>query len=43
MLRSNVSSRSLKRRLRELEKISARINGKMVKLERMLARVSKSY
>jgi len=39
LLKSSVSSRSLKRRLKELEKVSARINVKMVKLERMLAKM----
>jgi len=41
-LKSNVSSRSLKRRMKELEKVSARIDLKMVKLERILANMSKS-
>ena len=39
MLKSSVSSRSLRRRMKELEKVSARINVKMVKLERMLAKI----
>ena len=41
-MKSNVSSRSLKRRMKELEKVSARIDLKMVKLERILANMSKS-
>jgi hypothetical protein len=39
-MKSSVSSRSLKRRMRELEKVSARIDVKMAKLERMLAKIN---
>ncbi len=41
-MKSNVSSRRLRERMKELEKASARINAKMVKLERMMAQMSKS-
>lgn len=41
-MKSNVSSRSLKERMKELEEASARINAKMVKLERIMAKMSKS-
>jgi hypothetical protein len=40
VLKSSVSSRSLRRRLRELEKVSARIDVKMAKLERLMARIN---
>ncbi len=40
LLKSSVSSRGLRRRMKELEKVSARINVKMVRLERMLAKIS---
>jgi hypothetical protein len=40
LLRSGVSSRGLKRRVRELEKVSARIDVKMAKLERLLAKIN---
>ena len=39
LLKSSVSSRGLRRRLRELEKVSSRINVKMAKLDRMLAKM----
>ncbi len=38
-MKSSVSSRSLRRRMKELERVSVRINVKMVKLERMLAKI----
>ena len=39
-MKPGVSSRSLRRRMRELEKVSARIDVKMAKLERLLARIN---
>ncbi len=36
-----MSSRSLRRRMKELEKVSVRINVKMAKLERMLAKMNR--
>jgi hypothetical protein len=39
-MKSNVSSRSLKGRMRELERVSARIDVKVAKLERMLAKIN---
>ncbi len=38
-MKSSVSSRGLRRRMKELEKVSVRINVKMAKLERMLAKI----
>lgn len=38
-MKSSVSSGSLRRRMKELEKVSVRINVKMAKLERMLAKI----
>jgi hypothetical protein len=42
-MKSSVSSGSLRRRMKELEKVSARIDSKMVKLERIIAKMSKSF
>jgi len=36
-LKSNAPSRSLPRRMKELEKVSARIDAKMMKLEKILS------
>ena len=41
-MKSNVSSRSIRQRMKELEKVSTRIDAKMVKLERIIAKMSKS-
>jgi hypothetical protein len=41
-LKSNVSSRSIKQRMKELEKVSTRIDAKMVRLERIITKMSKS-
>ena len=38
-MKSNVSSRSVRYRMKELEKLSTRINAKMVKLEKIVARM----
>jgi hypothetical protein len=42
-MKSGVSSRSLRRRMKELERVSSRIDLKMVKLERIVAKMSKSF
>ena len=41
-MKSNVSSRSIKQRMKELEKVSTRIDAKMVRLERLITKMSKS-
>ena len=41
-MKSNVSSRSIKQRMKELEKVSTRIDAKMVRLERIITKMSKS-
>jgi hypothetical protein len=38
-LKSNACSRSVRQRMKELEKVSNRINVKMVKLERIIAKM----
>ena len=42
LLKSSLPPRSLKGRMRELEKISARIDAKMTKLEKIIAVLSKT-
>jgi hypothetical protein len=39
-MKSVVSSGSLRRRMKELERVSARIDVKMAKLERLLAKIN---
>jgi len=41
-LKSNASSQSFKKRVKELEKISTRIEAKMERLEKIIAGISKS-
>ena len=41
-MKSNLSSRSIRQRMKELEKLSTRIDAKMVKLERIITAMSKS-
>jgi hypothetical protein len=41
-LRAKVSSQPFKKRMKELEKVSVRIEAKMAKLDRMISNISKS-
>ena len=38
-MKSYVSSRSVRKRMKELEKLSTRINVKMIKLEKIIAKM----
>lgn len=40
LLKPDLSSRGLRRRMKELERVSARIDVKMAKLERLLAKIN---
>jgi hypothetical protein len=42
LLKSSPSSRSLKGRMKELEKVSTRIEAKTVKLEKLITTISKN-
>ena len=41
-MKSNKSSQSLRKRMRELKKVSTRIEAKMVKLEKKITRMTRS-
>jgi exonuclease VII small subunit len=41
-LKSNASSQSFKKRVKEMERVSTRIEAKMERLERIIANISRS-